>query len=1031
MTIDTTNDPCFRFQKVDTFFSENASIDQWQRVVDVSSPSFDAATRTLSLTARTSEPDSQSSALLVQVPRHDILRIRYNPDHATAAEYPAGSPRSRANAVAAALAATAADRARAADLRSPTGTTAEGSADPERVVMTAHSNRVELTTYHEGLAHLRVCVTYQPFNMRVWRVSDTGTDNPVVSDAEPALLFRRNRCQGQAYGASIMAIKGKPGGAMYTGFGEHGAGQLFNDRIQHTFFNYDNYGYRKVYGKGAGDEHEPLYHSSTFFLEFNGTPGQTTACGFFVDNTSQTLVDLGVTDEDQVRFVSMFGELDYTMFVGDTPADVINGYGLLIDHARLKPRWALGYHQGCYGYTNRSILEETAKKYRDYQIPIDGLHIDVDIQQEFRTFTIDENNFPCPKQMFSDLRDKGYKCSTNITPLLKFDDAYAVYTEAKASGFLVADRRSAPAGRDHEVYQDYNGGAPVDGLNESKLDPSNYDTGGPYIGGVDYGNGQQALGCYPDLGRAEVRAWWGKQYQWLFEQGLEMVWQDMTTPAIRHERGDMCGFPFKLMVSDDSEGIHEGSGDSTPVMSPAIAAWNLYSYNLHKATYQGLNALSCREDKRNFIIGRGGYSGMSRYAALWTGDNLSTWDFLRMSIPQMLAIGLSAQPICGPDVGGFGLDSGQWADPALLIRWTAAGAFFPWFRNHYNRHAGKLFQEPWAYDELDLQHWGIGGQAWLYKSVLPICKYYIELRYRMMQLFYDGMFNNMLTGMPICRPLFLVHPKDTSLLYERCSFQSNEFMVGDDLLVAPVLDPDDTCNGHRDVYLPAGSDWYCFANDQMPLCPPVAGGDVLSFNARISSDPGHIPFIVPLYVRAGAVIPMTEVEQYVGERNANGQALPITYTIFPGPEGHHTSYLDDGISRSSAPEPDDAFDEDQAGKAKYREVTVNHRFESQQRFIDITRGHDGYQPLETFFYVALRHDPSECPSDRDAIDHVELDGAPVEKIICGTTQERDAALRASTGNAWYYNDVIRTSYLKVFDPASATRFALVAAYSAD
>ena len=1017
MTSTATNDNCFQFLKVDEFFA--AGLDGWQRVIRVSDPAYDSSTRTLSLAVTTSEAAEATSTMLVQAPRHDIVRVRYNCDNATPRDYPTGSPRSQAHAV-----AVAAARSQAA------GDAAGPGPDPERVSITTHSDRVELTTYHDSAAYLRVCIFRRPFGIRVLRVTATGAGYPVLADAEPALLFRRNTCQGHSYGASVMAVKTKPASALYTGFGEHGGRRLFKERVQHNFFNYDNLGYGKVYGMGAGDEREPLYHSSTFFLELNGSPGQSIACGIFVDNTSQTLVDIGVTDAEQVRFVSAFGELDYYMFVGDTPADVVIGYSLLIDHARLKPRWALGYHQGCYGYESRSDVEAVARKYRDYQIPIDGLHIDVDLQHNYQGFTIDPGKFPDAKAMFASLREAGYKCSTNITPILSDQDpGYRVYAEARDKGFLIADHRTSPAGPAAEIYQDYSGGDRVPDLNERNLNPSSYGTGRPYIGEVYYGDDRGTSGSYPDLGREEVRRWWGQQYQPLFDAGLQMVWQDMTTPAIRNSRGDMCGFPFKLLVSDDSEGIHEGSGDTTPGTSPAIAAWNLYSYNLHKATYQGLNALKGRENLRNFIIGRGGYSGMSRYAALWTGDNTSSWEFLQTCVPQILAIGLSAQPVSGADVGGFntGGTGEKWADPALLIRWTAAGAFLPWFRNHYSRKDGKLFQEAWAYQELDLAQHGLEEESWLYKSVLPICKYYIELRYRMLQLFYDAMFTNMLTGMPICRPLFLVHADDTSLLYDKLGVQNTQFMVGDDLLVAPVLDREDHCHGQREVYLPVGAAWYCFTDNRLPLAHAQPGGSVVTFDAHISADPEHLPFIVPLYVRAGAVIPMTELEQYVGQLHRAGEPLPITYTIYPGAEGSHTSYLDDGVSRSSAPIPDDAFDDDPMGNGEYRQVTVKHQHAGDKRIIDITRDQDGYTPPEPFFYVALPHDPDECPEGREPVNNIRLNGTTVKKIINGAAAQRDAALRTSGSDAWFYNDAIKTSFVKVFDTGPALQ--LIAVYA--
>ena len=132
----------------------------------------------------------------------------------------------------------------------------------------------------------------------------------------------------------------------------------------------------------------------------------------------------------------------------------------------------------------------------------------------------------------------------------------------------------------------------------------------------------------------------------------------------------------------------------------AIEIWALYSYNLHKATYEGLCRLKGREGKRNFVLGRGSFTGMFRYAGLWSGDNSSTWDFWRITIPQVLSMGLSGFAIFGTDTGGFepatsstgNGDEEHYCSPELLIRWYAGSFLLPWLRNHYVRKGRKWFQ---------------------------------------------------------------------------------------------------------------------------------------------------------------------------------------------------------------------------------------------------------------------------------------------------------------------------------------------------
>jgi alpha-glucosidase (family GH31 glycosyl hydrolase) len=283
-------------------------------------------------------------------------------------------------------------------------------------------------------------------------------------------------------------------------------------------------------------------------------------------------------------------------------------------------------------------------------------------------------------------------------------------------------------------------------------------------------------GHYVDLNTEENRVWWGKQYQELFDMGLEFVWQDMTTPSIGEAYGDMKGFPSRLILNSDAV-------KKKPSKQLAIEIWALYSYNLHKATFHGLGRLKGRENKRNFIIGRGSFAGMFRFAGLWTGDNASTWDFWRITVSQVLSMGLSGVSISGSDTGGFepakkypGTDNDEeekYCSPELLIRWYSGSFLLPWLRNHYVKKGRKWFQvcglqrlgergtdsqkEPYNYPK---HYWNDlsvpRDQHDLYMAVERITKYYVELRYSLMQTLYDAMFENVINGLPIARSMVTI-----------------------------------------------------------------------------------------------------------------------------------------------------------------------------------------------------------------------------------------------------------------------------------
>jgi alpha-glucosidase len=978
----------YQFLRVEEFFT---GVQHWETLTAATGHTYDQPSRTVTVTFTRS--DGSSCVLLLIVVQRDTFRVRFNPGLSTGDDY---SPQNSRSIVMDTL-----DQLTGSLLR----------AEPFTLEAREDTGSITLVTFTpDGSPFMKVVVTHQPFGIAVYGFS-VGEDYKVWQTATPAISFTANGPNDFAVIQNVL----RPATAAYVGFGEHGGKSFRKDSEQLTYFSFDNYTYNQVYGRGPFEEREPLYHVDPFFLELNGVPDRDSVYGLYVDNPAQVFMDLGYTNSTRYLLGIRFGDLDYYVYVGHEAADVVGRHSSLVGRSRLKPRYALGYHQGCYGYEDRKALEWAVARYRANAIPLDGLHVDVDIQHDYQTFTINKKHFPDPQGMFTGLRKLGVKCATNITPIISDrDPGYTTYQEGLAQAFFVADTRVDANDPAPKVYQLYEGG---NAYQESDKPDSSYNSDKPYLGEVSYGDNLGTTGHYPDLGRKKVRRWWGTQYQYLFDMGLEMVWQDMTTPAIEKHRGDMKGFPFRLLVTDD------WLSDTTPTKNPAIRVWNLYSYNLHKATYHGLNQLDGRGNKRNFIVGRGSFTGMHRFAALWTGDNASTWDFLRINVSQVLAIGMSGQPMSGEDIGGFaqGEPNQGWVGPELLMRWTMAGAFLPWFRNHYVRKGQKQFQEPFQYVE-----W---FQTWcqpvpdppLYEMVVPVCRHYIELRYRLLQLFYDAMFENIITGMPICRPLCVTDPKDKALYYSKAEFLDTEFCVGADLLIAPVLDPQSLGSGKRDVYLPAGSDWYCFMDNRLPLDHPVPGGTTIrDFDASLGTDGDHIAFLVPMYVRAGAVIPTIELEQYVGERNQKNLPNPITLNIYPGIYPRpvaYSMYLDDGISRSSAPQRPTEEGGDEQARNEYRQTQIRHSYTATgKRDIKVERLHDGYTPpLEKDFRVAVLHDPAEPRGPSGPLEQLTVDGNQMDPIPGATTALRAAALEASTVNAWYYDDILNRSVIKLFD----------------
>lgn len=350
--------------------------------------------------------------------------------------------------------------------------------------------------------------------------------------------------------------------------------------------------------------------------------------------------------------------------------------------------------------------------------------------------------------------------------------------------------------------------------------------GSIYVGPVWPGDS-----VFPDFTLTRVRDWWGGLYKNFVAMGVAGFWNDMNEPSV-FLRAD------KTMPLDTVHRLDDG----TTVAHRA--AHNIYGMENARATYEGLRKL--QDGERPFVLTRAAYSGAQRYAATWTGDNSSTWNHLKMSTPMLMSMGISGMPLVGDDIGGF---AGS-PTPDLLTRWFEVGALNPIYRDHTAK--GTADQEPWVH--------GPEQEA--------IRKRYIELRYRLLPYVYTATEEASRTGIPLMRPLFLEYPQAQEFYGD-----DRDFLFGRDLFVAPVttemVDPED-------ISLPPG-DWYDFWTGVRH-----AHGEKIQLHPRLDE--------MPLYVRAGAILPMQPVVQNTGE-TPDG---PLQLHIYPGEDCKGSLYEDDG-----------------------------------------------------------------------------------------------------------------------------------------
>ena len=282
-----------------------------------------------------------------------------------------------------------------------------------------------------------------------------------------------------------------------------------------------------------------------------------------------------------------------------------------------------------------------------------------------------------------------------------------------------------------------------------------------------------------------------------------------------------------------------------------------------------------RPNERPYALHRNGYAGMQRYGSfLWSGDVYSTWDTLKVHIPIAINTALTGIPYWGTDIGGFVPTKEFTAE--LFLRWFQFGAFCPLFRSHGRNWKLRL---PWGWNTgdsgpLEINNYNgaaIPDSSQLHNpQVEPICRKYLELRYRLLPYLYSAVRECATTGMPILRALWLHHPDDPKAVARQ-----DEYLWGRDLLVAPVVEQGATS---RKIYLPHGA-WFDFWTGER-----VQGGAEISREVDLET--------TPLYVRAGAILPLGPAKQYVEHKVDE----PLSISIYPGADASFLLYEDDGSS---------------------------------------------------------------------------------------------------------------------------------------
>jgi len=560
------------------------------------------------------------------------------------------------------------------------------------------------------------------------------------------------------------------------------------------------------------------------------------AYGIFFDNSYRSYFNFARSSQERIWFGAEGGEMNYYFFYGPSIKKILSRYADLTGHMPLPPLWALGNQQSRWSYYPDTMVEEVVNEYRRRDLPLDVVHLDIDYMNGYRVFTFDPKRFPDPKGLTERLAKQGVKVVTIVDPGVKYQPSSSVPSPE------TADPELGPQDNRYYVLDQ--------GMEKNYFQRRR--NGELFIPKVWPGDS-----VFVDYTLQDARTWWGGLHRAYLDNGVAGIWNDMNEPS---DFVDQTGKNQMDVVSYD-----EGE------KSTHAKNRNVFALLMSRATYEGLQKL--RPDRRPYVITRAAYAGIQRYSTMWTGDTNSTWDALSLSVPMYATLGLSGEPFVGGDVGGFiGRGNGE-----LLTRAYQVSFLVPFCRNH--KQIDGYDQEPWRFG----------------KYYEDIIRKYLKLRYRLLPFLYTTLEAAHRTGVPLFRPLLLNYQNDESTYN-----LDDQFMVGNDLLVAPMLKPDVT---RRLVYLPEGA-WYDYWTNRKH-----EGGTVVSAEAPLDT--------VPLFVRGGAILPLGPEMNYVGEKT-----LEPTFIIYPDANGEAatTLYEDDGLSPAYS-------------HGVFRRTSV--RFSSKRRHIEI------------------------------------------------------------------------------------------------
>ena len=574
-----------------------------------------------------------------------------------------------------------------------------------------------------------------------------------------------------------------------------------------------------------------FYGAHNFLLVRDGS----TCFGLFVDFPGKVYYDIGYTRHDLFSFHTETPDYDLYLLSGGNENAICKEFRTLIGRSYIPPKWAFGLAQSRWGYKTEEDVREVARQYKEHDLPLDMICMDIDYMQDYADFTVNKERFPDLAKLSADLKAQGIRLVPIIDAGVRIDPNDPTCTEGLEKGYFC-----------------------------KKAD------GTPFVAAVWPGKAY-----FADFLRPEVREWFGHKYKALTDCGIEGFWNDMNEPSLFYspERlraflNDMAALREKDNIEQEEFFLRVVGGAMGLMNSPADYAsfyhevdgqkvrhdqvHNLYGGSMTRAAGEAFADL--RPGQRTLLYSRSSFIGSHRYGGIWLGDNNSSWAQLLANIQMMPSVQMCGFLYSGADLCGFSSDT----TPDLALRWLEFGLLTPLMRNH--SAVGTRMQEYYRFPE-----------------VLPAVRNMIRLRYALLPYLYSEFMKAALENTSYFRPLAFDYPDDPD-----AREVEDQLLLGEGLMAAPVY----VQNAHgRHVYLP----------EPMKLLRLRAVDD---YDEEILPAGHHYIRCaldeMLLFIRPGHIVPVAQPANNTSE--LDDASLTLWSFLPDGESAEYRMYRDDGVT---------------------------------------------------------------------------------------------------------------------------------------